>query len=200
MASSAFAEASPNGPSDRRRCSARRAAKRCRQAGLDAASCRAPFAPASFWLPSAPSPRRRPAPDRGPSRPRAARLERSPPSPRGARRRTYSASIASIRHESSAPRSRLSFNSKPRPVTSRQIASPATRKTGRRPSSAAAASNGIGTRSCRGPSSTRISPSGLVEQRPNDLRHIGNVERLQGRRFHRAHANLRRFQAGTAGR
>src|SRR5271170_2113299 len=43
-------------------------------------------------------------------------------------------------------------------------------------------------------------PSGLVEQRPNDLRHIRNVERLEGRRFRRAHANLRRFQAGTAGR
>ena len=43
-------------------------------------------------------------------------------------------------------------------------------------------------------------PSGLVEQRPNDLRHIGDVERLHGRRFRRAHANLRRFQAGTAGR
>ena len=116
----------------------------------------APFTPASFWLPSWPSPRRRRAPDRGPSPPRGPRLERSPPSPRGGLQENVSASIASIRHESSAPRSRLSFNSKPRPVTSRQIASPATRKTGRRPSSAAAASNGIGTRSCRGPSSTRI--------------------------------------------
>ena len=41
-----------------------------------------------------------------------------------------SARIASIRHDMSAPRSRFSVRSKPRPVTSRQIASAATRKTG----------------------------------------------------------------------
>jgi hypothetical protein len=115
-------------------------------------------------------------------------------------RENDSAAIASIRHERSAPRSRSSLRSKPLP---RDV--PPDRFAGDKEDGQKPVLGSSRVKRNRHKVSTRrildkeLTPR-LVEQGAHHLRHIADVESFQARGSRRAHANLRRFHAGIAGR
>ena len=127
MASSALAEPSPNGPNIARMSAAR-----------DTRALSMPFMPVSFTLaPPGFRPRRGLVEDArqiGPSSPRAPRFERSPPSPKENEGENFRLDrLDPPREQRAKVPLELQFEAPARDVP--QIASPATRKTGRRPSS-----------------------------------------------------------------